>query len=219
MNRSRWLWVIGTALLALIIAPVHSSAEGVGILELNGGYVKSSEDITGNDESLGGGVSFGGAFWYNATPQISPGIEISYDNLGSIDAAYFDSSIPANINEEFDTKVLRIAPQIRVNFGTASRTSFFVQAGGGLYSTSWDYSYQDDDPAGPTSFTVDGTDTNFGGNIGAGVNFQVGPRTRLNFNGAYHLVGGISEEILGIDVEMTESTNYMQFRGGIGFNL
>ncbi len=55
----------------------------VGTMEINAGYAKSSTDVTGNDESMGGGISFGAAYWRSASPTVQWGAEVSYDNLGS----------------------------------------------------------------------------------------------------------------------------------------
>lgn len=211
MNRIRLLGVVGTVLLALLVAPV---AWANMTMELNAGYAKSSEDVTGNDESLGGGLSFGAGFWHNASPRFSPGLEISYDNLGSIDADFFDPGTSTNYHEEFSTKVLRVAAQGRLNFGSVAGPSFFIQGGGGLYSASWDYKLDDTD-ASANVFDFDDSDSNFGFNIGAGVGFLAGDRTKVNFNAAYHFVPSI--EVNNIDI--AENMNYFQLRAGVGFNL
>ena len=51
-------------------------------------------------------------------------------------------------------------------------------------------------------------ESKFGFNVGAGVGFPVGPKTRLNLTGLYH---SVSTE--------GESLNYIQMRAGVGFGL
>ena len=79
--------------------------------------------------------------------------------------------------------------------------SFYAQGGAGLYSVS---SKVEDSLLGDAS----DSQSKFGFNIGAGVSFPVGPKSRMNFTGLYHSVS--------TDVD---NTNYMQFRAGFGFGL
>ena len=52
------------------------------------------------------------------------------------------------------------------------------------------------------------SDGKFGFNLGAGVGFPVGPKTKLNLMGNYHTVSTPGN-----------STNYMNIRAGLGLSL
>jgi len=172
-----------------------ANANTVGTMEINAGYAKSSTDVTGNDESMGGGIAFGASYWRNASPTVQWGAEVSYDNLGSV-----DYTVPGPATVTVSGNVLRVNPALRMNFGSQVGPSFFAQGGAGLYSLS---AKVDDG----TAETKD-TQSKFGFNVGAGVGFPVGPKTKMNFLGQYH---SVSTE--------GESTNYIEFKAGVGFGL
>ena len=167
----------------------------VGTMEVNAGYAKSSTDVTGNDESMGGGISFGAAYWRNASPTVQWGAELSYDNLGSVD---YDNGVTTG---SVSGSVFRVNPAIRANFGSMVGPAFFAQAGAGYYNVSSKF---EDSLAG----NADASEGKFGYNVGAGVGFPVGPKTKMNVMGQYH---SISTE--------GESTNYLEFKAGVGFGL
>jgi opacity protein-like surface antigen len=52
------------------------------------------------------------------------------------------------------------------------------------------------------------SESKFGFNVGAGVSFPVGPKSKMNLTGLYH---SVSTE--------GQSLNYLQFRAGVGFGL
>jgi len=116
---------------------------------------------------------------------------VSWDNLGSVD-------IP---NGSISAKALRFNPALRANFGSQTGPSFFAQGGAGIYSMS---SKVEDSVNGDS----DASDSNFGFNLGAGMGFPVGPKTKMNFLAQYH---SVSTE--------GESTNYLEFKAGVGFGL
>ncbi len=187
-----------TLVLAVFCVAAFASAAvagPVGTMEINAGYAKSSTDVTGNDESLGGGISFGAAYWRSATPTISWGAELSYDNLGSVD--FDNGGTPTSVSGS----VFRVNPAVRANFGSMVGPSFFAQGGAGYYNVS-----------SSIEPSVPGVDNNsqgkFGYNLGAGVGFPVGPKTKMNVMGQWH---SISTE--------GESTNYLEFKAGVGFGL
>lgn len=177
----------------------------LGTLELNAGYAKSSNEVTTTGDSWDGGLSFGAAYWRPMSPSVSWGAEVSYDNMGNITANYVDPTTLASVSEDFSGKVFRINPAIRYSFGAPVGPNFFAQGGVGLYNFSMKYDYSD---TTPYSYSADDSQSKLGFNLGAGVNFPVGPKTKLNFQGNYH---SISTE--------GESTNYMTIRAGIGFGL
>lgn len=172
----------------------NANANMVGSAELNLGYVKSSNDY--GTETLGGGLGFGGAYWRSASPSISWGAEVSYDNLGSLD---YDNGVTTG---QISSKVLRIEPAMRFNFGAPTGPSFFAQGGGGYYKVS--SKVEDSDPLN----NFDDSQGKFGYMLGAGVGFPVGPKTKMNLQGQYH---SVSTE--------GESLNYLAFRAGVGFSL
>jgi len=172
-----------------------ASANTVGSMEINAGYAKSSTDVTGNNESMGGGIAFGAGYWRNASPTVQWGAEASWDNLGNLDYG------TAPTNGTVKASIIRINPALRANFGSKTGPSFFAQGGAGLYSMSFK-----DEPAGGTETKT--TQSKFGFNLGAGVGFPVGPKTNMNFLGQYH---SISTE--------GQSTNYIEFKAGVGFGL
>jgi Outer membrane protein beta-barrel domain len=190
--------------LALVLVSVcvlgfaaQASAGPVGTLEANLGYVKSSNDVTGGDESLGGGLAFGAGYWRSASPMVSWGAEMSYDNLGSLD--YTDPATPST--GTLSSHVLRIEPALRVNFGSMVGPNFFAQGGAGYYNVS----VKDENSVYPE---VSNSEGKFGFSIGAGVGFPVGAGTRMNVSGHYN---SVSTE--------GESLNYLAFRAGVGFGL
>jgi Outer membrane protein beta-barrel domain len=173
-----------------------ASANTAGSMEINAGYAKSSTDVTGNNESMGGGIAFGAGYWRNASPTVQWGAEASWDNLGSV-----DYTLPGPVTGTLKSNIIRINPALRANFGSKTGPSFFAQGGAGLYSMSFK-----DQPNGGAE--VKDTQSKFGFNLGAGVGFPVGPKTNMNFLGQYH---SISTE--------GQSTNYIEFKAGVGFGL
>ena len=173
-----------------------ASANTAGSMEINAGYAKPSTDVTGNNESMGGGIAFGASYWRNASPTVQWGAEASWDNLGSV-----DYTLPGPTTGTLSSNIIRINPALRVNFGAKAGPSFFAQGGAGLYSLSLK-----DEPQGGTE--VKDTQSKFGFNIGAGVGFPVGPKTNMNLLGQYH---SVSTE--------GQSTNYIEFKAGVGFGL
>ena len=55
---------------------------------------------------------------------------------------------------------------------------------------------------------MDNSEGKFGFNLGAGVGFPVGPKTKMNVMGQWH---SVSTE--------GESTDYLEFKAGVGFGL
>jgi len=194
MKRIHLTLVLVTAIFVAAFASA-ANANTVGTMEINAGYAKSSTDITGNDESMGGGIAFGAAYWRNASPTVQWGAEASWDNLGNLDYG----TTPTN--GTLSSSIIRINPALRVNFGSKVGPSFFAQGGAGLYSMSFK-----DQPNGGAE--VKDTQSKFGFNLGAGVGFPVGPKTKMNFLGQYH---SVSTE--------GQSTNYIEFKAGVGFGL
>lgn len=209
MNRTRFSLVVFTVTLLVVgFAASAGAVPSVGTLELNSGYAKSATELGTTTESMGGGITFGAAYWRGISPTVSWGAEMSFDNLGNADATSYDPIFGVTYSEKFSTKVFRINPALRVSFGAPVGPSFFAQGGVGLYNVSWKYNYSDD-----TGFVVvaDDSESKLGLNFGAGVGFPVGPKTKMNFTGSYHLVGGN-------DVNMNDA-NYIQIRAGLGFGL
>lgn len=194
MKRIHMILVLVAAVCVAAFA-TNASAGPVGTLEFNAGYVKSSTDVTGNDDSMSGGIGVGAGYWRNASPTVQWGAEVSWDNFGSVDYSAGLSNVSVS------GSVIRLTPALRMNFGSMVGPNFFAQGGAGLYSVSAKY----DDSVNPEQSS---SDSNFGFNFGAGVGFPVGPKTRMNVMGQYH---SISTE--------GESTNYLAFRAGVGINL
>ncbi len=196
MNRTRFALVAFTFAVVMAFAAAASATPSVGTLEFSAGYAKSSNDMTGSDESLGGGITFGAAYWGPVSPMVRWGAEVSYDNLGSLD--YNNGTTTDNT---ISSHVFRVNPALRVNFGAPVGPSFFAQAGAGLYSVS---AKVEDSVLG----TASDNESKFGFNIGAGVGFPVGPKTKMNIMGNYH---SVSTE--------GESLNYLQFHAGLGISI
>jgi opacity protein-like surface antigen len=190
--------VLSLVVLGVVAFAATAGAQNLlGTLELNGGYAKSSTEVTPTNDAMGGGITFGAAYWRPVSPMISWGAEISYDNLGSVD---YDNGVST---ETISGHVFRVNPAMRFSFGAGVGPSFFAQGGAGLYSVSGKY----EDSADP-SLNTDSSQSKIGFNVGAGVNFPVGPKTKLNFQGNYHSISTDGQ-----------STNYLQFRAGVGFGL
>jgi len=194
MNRI-YVALVFAAVSVLAFASVASASPSNGTVELNAGYSKSSNEVTGT-ESLGGGITFGAGYWRNASPQMSWGLEAGFDNLGS--AEYDNGNTPDNT---IKSSAFRVNPAVRFNFGRSAGPAFYAQGGAGLYNVSMDV---EDSVLGNAS----DSQSKFGFNVGAGVSFPVSPKSRANITGLYH---SVSTE--------GESLNYLQFRAGIGFNL
>ena len=195
MKRIHLTLVLATVIFVAAFASA-AVANTVGKMEINAGYAKSSTDFTGNDESMGGGIAFGAAYWRNASPTVQWGAEASWDGLGSL-----DYTLPGPTTGTVSASVIRINPALRVNFGSKVGPSFFAQGGAGLYSMSFK-----DQPSGGAE--AKDTQSKFGFNLGAGVGFPVGPKTNMNFLGQYHSISTDGQ-----------STNYIEFKAGVGFGL
>lgn len=202
MKRIHLALVLATAVVGLALAPLASASPGTGTVELNAGYSKSSTDVTsgvdigGAGNSMGGGLSFGAGYWRNASPMISWGLEAGIDNLGT---ANYDNG--TTTDNEVKSSAFRVNPAIRFNFGAGVGPAFYAQGGAGLYNVSMDVK---DSVAGDVS----DSQSKFGFNVGAGVSFPVGPKSRMNLTGLYNTVSTEGQ-----------SLNYLQFRAGVGFGL
>jgi len=173
----------------------NDSGSNPGTLELNLGYAKSSDDA-GTGETMGGGLAFGVGYWMHPSPVVSWGPEFSYDNMGSVE---YDNGVTAN--NELSMHLIRVHPTVRFNFTKGASTQFFGQVGAGLYSVT---AKIDDSAFGSMS----DSESKFGFNVGAGVDFPVSPKSRMNITGLYHAVSTDIEDL-----------NYVQFRAGFGFTL
>jgi len=197
MKRNTSILFLALLLVASVaLAPV-AFASPVGTLELNAGYNKNSQEVTPSGDAMGGGIGFGAAYWKGASPSVSWGGEVSYDNLGS--AEYTDPLSSAT--SKTSANVFRVNPAVRYTFGPGVGTSFYAQGGAGYYSVKAKY---EDSVLG----NVDTNESKIGFNFGAGVNFPVAPTTKMNLGLQYHTVSTEGQ-----------STNYVNFRAGIGFNL
>jgi len=210
MKRIHLTLVLATVFCVASFA-AQANAGPVGTLEFNLGYVKSSTELI-PDESLGGGLGFGAAYWRSASPVVQWGVEASYDNLGNIETSYFDTFSGLNVSEEFNAKVLRVGPAIRMNFGSMVGPNFFAQGGAGLYNVAWDYSEVTDFPS---TFEMDDSSSKVGFNLGAGVGFPLGPKTRMSIMGSYHVVPGPEAD----GQEFMDDLNNLQLRAGVGIGL
>jgi len=197
MKRNASILFLASLLVAAVAFAPIAMAGPVGTLELNAGYNKNSQEVTPSGDAMGGGIGFGAAYWRSASPSISWGGEVSYDNLGS--AEYTDPLSSAT--SKVSASVLRVNPAVRYIFGPGVGTNFFAQAGVGYYDVSSKF---EDSVAGNS----DASESKIGFNFGAGVNFPVAPTTKMNLGLQYHT---ISTE--------GQSTNYINFRAGVGFNL
>jgi opacity protein-like surface antigen len=197
MNRTRFAMVLFTFALLTAFTAAASAAPGVGTFEVTGGYAKSSTEVApAPNETMSGSLTFGAGYFRSIAPTTSWGVEVSYDNLGSTDWNTGTDPATTKVN------VLRVTPEFRVNFGAPVGPSFFAQGGLGVYSVSSKIETND------VLFASDGSQTKFGFNVGAGMGFPVGPKTKLNFQGNYH----------SISTEGT-SMNYLGVRAGLGFSL
>lgn len=197
MKRNTSILFLASLLVASVVLAPMAFASPVGTLELNAGYNKNSDEVTPSGDAMGGGIGFGASYWKGASPSVSWGGEVSYDNLGS--AEYTDPLSSAT--SKVSASVFRVNPAIRYTFGPGVGTSFYAQGGAGYYSVSAKY---EDSVAGNS----DTSESKIGFNFGAGVNFPVAPTTKMNLGLQYHTVSTEGQ-----------STNYINFRAGIGFNL
>ena len=199
MNRTRFALVVFTFALLTAVAAVASAAPSVGTFEVNLGYAKSSTEVapaTAPTDPMGGSLSFGAGYFRSIAPTTSWGVEASYDNLGKVDWNTGTATATSSAH------VFRVTPEFRINFGAPVGPSFFAQGGAGLYSISSKIESTD------TAFAGDGSASKFGFNVGAGMGFPVGPKTKMNIQGNYHSIS-----------TQGQSTNYLGIRAGLGFSL
>jgi opacity protein-like surface antigen len=196
------------ALLAAVALPAHPAAAALGTAELSMGYSRSSTPLGDSDDSMGGSVSVGFAYWRTVSPLISWGAEVSMDDLGRATADTYDALLGTTTSEEFTTRIMRINPALRINLGATVGPSFFAQGGAGWYRVAWSYSAENE------FFSVhsDDASSEFGFNIGAGLGFPVGTNTQFSIVGTYHVVPGNS-------LENMENTNNAQIRAGLGVGI
>lgn len=197
MKRNTSILFLASLVIASVALAPMAVAGPVGTLELNAGYNKNSQEVTPSGDAMGGGIGFGASYWRGVSPTVSWGGEVSYDNLGS--AEYTDPLSSATT--KVSGNVLRVNPAVRYTFGPGVGTSFYAQGGVGYYNVK---ATVDDSVVGSS----DASESKIGFNFGAGVNFPVAPTTKMNVGLQYHTVSTEGQ-----------STNYLNFRAGIGFNL
>ena len=196
MKRTYCSFVLLTALIVAAIAPAAGAA-GLGTLEVNAGL--SKDDNYGSysrNGTLGGGVAFGAGYYWSFAPKLNWGIDAALEDLGSA-----DFSNPLSGDGQVSAKAFRINPALRIDLSPPAGPSFFAQIGAGLYNVTREIKF---DAGGSTG----GSDTKFGGNLGAGVSFPVAPKVRMNLLGQYHTVATDGE-----------STIYFTVRAGLGVNI
>jgi opacity protein-like surface antigen len=192
--------IVSLVVLGVVAFAATASAQNLlGTLELNGGYAKSSTEVAGTD-SWGGGVGLGAAYWRPISPSVSWGAQVAYDNLGSVSASVVDPITLLAVDTKFSGSVFRINPAVRFNFGGPVGPNFFAQGGMGLYNVSAKLEV--------AGISASNSESKLGFNFGAGVNFPMGPKTKLNLQGNYHTVSTDGS-----------STNYVTFNAGVGFGL
>ena len=196
MKRNVSILLASLLVAAVAFAPV-ALAGPVGTLELNAGYNKNSDQVTPSGDAMGGGIGFGASYWRGVSPSVSWGGEVSYDNLGS--AEYTDPVFSSTT--KISENVFRINPAVRYTFAPGVGTNFYAQAGARWYNVS---AKVEDSLLG----SANDSQSKIGFNIGAGVNFPVAPTTKMNVGLMYHTVSTEGQ-----------STNYINFRAGVGFNL
>jgi opacity protein-like surface antigen len=188
MKRIHLVSVLATACCVAGLA-AQSNADALGTVELNLGYAKTSTEF-GLPDTPGGGLAFGAGYWRGATPQLSWGVEGSYDNFGSVE----------DQNTTVSARTIRINPALRFNLGTMVGPSFYLQGGAGYYNLGATV-----ESLGSKDSASDGK---LGFNLGAGVGFPLAPKARANLQGQYHSIATEGE-----------STNYMALRAGVGFGI
>jgi outer membrane protein with beta-barrel domain len=196
MNRNHWGFILLTAILVVAVTPAANAAV-LGTLEVNAGYSKDANSGSYvSDGTLGGGVAFGAGYYRSLAPMLNWGIEVGMDNLGSS-----DFNDPLFGSGQVSAKAFRINPALRINLGAPVGPSIFMQVAGGLYNVKGEVKF---DSGG----SMNGSDTKFGANVGAGVGFPIAPKTRMSLLGQYHTVATDGT-----------STNYFAVKAGLGFSI
>jgi opacity protein-like surface antigen len=194
--------VVSLVVFGVVAFAATAGAENLlGTLELNGGYAKSSTEVGPSTDTMGGGLGVNAAYWRSISPQFSWGAQIGYDGLGSVTQTVTDPITLLSEDVKTSGSVFRINPAIRYNFSAGVGPNFYAQAGAGLYSVT---AKIEDSVIGNAS----SSDSKFGFNMGAGIDFPVSPSTRMNVTALYHDVATSGN-----------SLNYFQVRAGFGFNL
>ena len=196
------------AVLALAILSPAAAASTPGSLEISAGYAKCSTPLGTSDESMAGSVSIGMAYWKPVSTLFSLGAELSMDDLGSAVSDTYDALTTTTFHEEFSSHILRANPAIRMNLGATVGPSFYAQAGAGWYRITWAYLVDNTLVQAESR----GSSTELGFSVGAGLGYPVGPRTKLNITGTYHIVPKNS-------LNNMDDTNNAQIRMGLGFEL
>ena len=196
MNRNHWGFILLTAILVVAVTPAANAAV-LGTLEVNAGYSKDANSGSYvSDGTLGGGAAFGAGYYRSLAPMLNWGIEVGMDNLGSS-----DFNDPLFGSGQVSAKAFRINPALRINLGAPVGPSLFAQVAGGLYNVKGEVKF---DSGG----SVNGSDTKFGANVGAGVGFPIAPKTRMSLLGQYHTVATDGQ-----------TTNYFAVKAGLGFSI
>ena len=196
MKRTHWSLMLLMPLFVATITPAAGAAV-LGTLEVNAGYSKDANSGSYvSDGTLGGGAAFGAGYYRALVPMLNWGIEVALDNLGS--ASFSD---PLFGNGSVSAKAFRVNPALRINLGAPVGPSVFGQVGAGLYNVKGDVKF---DAGGSTN----GSNSKFGVNVGGGVGFPVGPKTRMNLIGQYHTVSTDGEK-----------TNYFSIKAGLGISI
>jgi len=191
----RCLALITMFLVAAIATAARASTPG--LVELNVGFSKDNNYGSYNPTgTLGGSAAFGAGYYRSLAPMLSWGVDVALEDLGTA-----DFSSPLLGDGQMSAKVFRINPALRINLGAPAGSSFFVQAGGGLYNVTSEIKFD----AGGTS---DGSDTKFGANFGGGVGIPVAPRVRMSLFGQGHTVA-----------TDRASTLYFAFKAGFGLGI
>ncbi len=198
--------VCGLVAFSLSVPLAHAAATPAGTVELSLSYNKSWTGWGTTGEELGGGIGGGIAYWRAVSPDLSWGVEASYDRLGKLEYFYMDPFSSASGDVRFDAKILRFNPAFRVRIGPPQGANFLAQVGAGIYNVNVHFRYN-------VGFLIDDDDskTKFGFNVGAGVGFPLGGAKRLSILASYHVVNG--------EEAFAEDFNHVQARAAFGVPL
>src|SRR5689334_12959062 len=125
MNRTKIAMLGFTFALVTAFAAAASAMPSTGTLEISGGYAKSSLEAAAplSTDSPKGGMTFGAGYFRSIAPKTSWGMEMSYDNLGSLDY------VNGTENHTTSMHMIRFCPELRMNMGAPVGPSFCAQAG------------------------------------------------------------------------------------------
>jgi opacity protein-like surface antigen len=186
--------VLSTALLVFGVGVANAASTWIGI---NGGVGMPTSDY---GDAAATGFQFGATGTRMLNDQWGIGGDIGYHMWNGSDDANAAAELAFGPGSEFKWSALQATAHVMVAIPTQGAVSPYLRGGLGIYNLGLKL----ESPAGDD----DTSESKFGFNIGAGMNFASSGNMRWGVAGQYHIVP--AEEDLGADVNfMTLGINVL----------